>query len=112
MDLRAQLGRRITELREQRGLSQYQLATAVGVSSQFISRVEGGTRAPSFRVLEALASKLSVKPDELFRGGTEAVGKKTESDSFDVVQLHGAARRLAPDDLRLVLDLTRRLGRK
>ena len=63
-------------------------------------------------MLEALASKLSVKPDELFRSGPEAAGRKIESDSLEAVQLHGAARRLAADDLRLVLDLARRLGRK
>jgi transcriptional regulator with XRE-family HTH domain len=88
------------------------LATAVGVTPQFISRIEAGIRAPSFRVLESLASKLSVKPEELLRFGSPASSKKVAPDSLDFVQLQGAARRLVPDDLRLVLDLARRLGRR
>jgi transcriptional regulator with XRE-family HTH domain len=38
------LGREITEIRERRGISVYDLASLVGVSSGFIFDVEGGSR--------------------------------------------------------------------
>lgn len=112
MDLQAHFGRRLAELREARGLSQHQLAKAVGVSSQFVGRIETGARAPSFFVLEKLAEKLSVEPAVLFGpipvGATKAPGRLAS----DLAQLLGAAQRLDKDDLRRLLDLARRLGRR
>ena len=46
MDLQSRMGQRLAEVREARGLSQHQLAKVVGVTSQFVGRLESGaTRA-------------------------------------------------------------------
>lgn len=111
MDLQAHFGRRLAELREARGLSQHQLAKAVGVSSQFVGRIETGSRAPSFGVLEKLSAKLSVEPAELFGPIPEGVTKRAGRMASDLPKLIGAAQRLSEDDLRCLLDLARRLGR-
>lgn len=64
--LRSRFGKRIRELRALKGLTQEELAEAVGVSTDFISLIERGQRAPSFENLEQLAEAFQVKVSELF----------------------------------------------
>jgi len=64
--LREQFGKRLKQLRAQKGLTQEELAEAVGVSTDFISLMERGQRAPSFENLERLAEVFEVKVSELF----------------------------------------------
>ncbi len=110
MDLQARFGLRLATFREQRGLSQMQLAKKIGVSSQYVNRLEGGERAPSFKVLANLASALEVDAGEFLRPDARTRPGKTPSPVL--AQLMGAAERLAPTDLGAILDLVRRLGRK
>ncbi len=49
-----------------KGLTQEELAEAVGVSTDFISLIERGQRAPSFENLERLAEVFQLKVSELF----------------------------------------------
>lgn len=64
--LRLRFGKRIRELRALKGLTQEELAEAVGVSTDFISLIERGQRAPSFENLERLAEALGVNVAGLF----------------------------------------------
>jgi transcriptional regulator with XRE-family HTH domain len=64
--LQKRLGQRIAELRRNRGLTQVQLARAVGGSMEFISRLERGVNAPSVAWLEGFAKALKVKVVDLF----------------------------------------------
>jgi transcriptional regulator with XRE-family HTH domain len=64
--LQQRLGQRIAELRRDRGLTQVQLARAVGSSMEFISRLERGVNAPSVAWLEGLARALKVEVVDLF----------------------------------------------
>jgi transcriptional regulator with XRE-family HTH domain len=64
--LQKKLGQRIAELRRNRGLTQVQLARAVGGSMEFISRLERGVNAPSVAWLEGFARALKVKVVDLF----------------------------------------------
>jgi len=64
--LRSRFGERIRQLRTSKGLTQEELAEAVGVSTDFISLIERGERAPSFENLERLAEALGVNVAELF----------------------------------------------
>lgn len=59
-------GKRMRQLRALKGLTQEELAEAVGVSTDFISLIERGQRAPSFENLERLAEALAVKVADLF----------------------------------------------
>ena len=56
---------RLKELREQRNLTQEQLAKASGVSSRMIQRYEYGVSRPRLDAAEKLAKALSVSADEL-----------------------------------------------
>jgi len=65
-DLRERFGARLRQLRREADLTQEQLASAAGVSVDFLSLVERGINAPSFENLEKLARALGVTVRELF----------------------------------------------
>lgn len=63
---------RIRALRKKRGMTQRQLADAVGVEQGYISRLERGPSEPSPDVLRRLADALGVSPGALYeRDGLE-----------------------------------------
>ena len=64
--LQKRLGQRIAELRRNRGLTQVQLARAVGGSVEFISRLERGVNPPNVAWLEGFAKALKVEIVDLF----------------------------------------------
>jgi transcriptional regulator with XRE-family HTH domain len=61
------VGRRLKELREARGFNQIELALAIGLSDQTISRIENGHRPPNLDQLALLAHGLGIQPWELLR---------------------------------------------
>lgn len=56
---------RLKELREERGLSTFQLGKEVGFSNASISRWENEDRVPNIEVLVALAKYFNVSTDYL-----------------------------------------------
>lgn len=64
-------GATLQRLREQRGLSQKELAKRVGVSTGAIGNYEAGLRRPKFETLEALADVFNV-PMGVLLGDDEA----------------------------------------
>lgn len=54
------LGKRIKILRIERGILQKDLAKKVGISSNYISLLEGGKRSPSYRTLKKIAGALGM----------------------------------------------------
>lgn len=60
------LGKRISALRRERGLTQDELATRLCITPQAISKWERGTGLPDLTVLPALAQALGVSLGELF----------------------------------------------
>lgn len=67
--LRRQFARRLKSLRQQKGMTQEDLANASGLSVNFIRAVEQAVNAPSFESLEALAGALGVTVGDLFDFG-------------------------------------------
>jgi transcriptional regulator with XRE-family HTH domain len=65
-----QFGANVASAREQRGLSQSQLARKIEVVDTYISRIETGRAQPSFRLILAIANQLDTTPAELFDGIT------------------------------------------
>lgn len=65
-DLRARFGERLKRLRQQRGMTQEQLAEASKLSVDFVSQIERGVSAPSFESLERLAKALDVAVKDCF----------------------------------------------
>lgn len=63
-----EVGRRISDVREERGLTQRQLAEKAGISIAFLSEIENGKRNLSSGKLLRIADELSVSTDYLLRG--------------------------------------------
>jgi transcriptional regulator with XRE-family HTH domain len=54
------LGDRVRQLREERDLTQEELAARAGLSANYVGEIEGGKRNPSALVLFSLARGLGV----------------------------------------------------
>lgn len=63
------LGERIQELREKKGLTRYRLTQITGISGHHIKGIEEGTRQPTIDTLEKLIVPLGITLAELFNDG-------------------------------------------
>lgn len=59
------LGKRVRELRQERGYSQEKLAEIANIHENHVRRIEGGTANPSYLVLVKLAKALGIAVGEL-----------------------------------------------
>jgi len=62
------LGRRLSEIREKRGLSQTQLADMAGIGRAHLSQIENGAVATRVDTLYALAQAFELTLVEIFKG--------------------------------------------
>ena len=60
------LGKRVRELRHERGFSQERLAELANIHENHVRRIEGGTANPSYLVVARIARALRVSPADLF----------------------------------------------
>lgn len=67
IDTQEMLGQTIREIREQREMTQQQLADACGIHRVFMQRIEKGKENPSTRTIIGIAAALQILPSELFR---------------------------------------------
>ena len=65
-DISKKIGRRIRELRQDRGLSQEQLAFEADLHRAYIGQIERGEKNIGVRNLEKIAKALKVSMKELF----------------------------------------------
>jgi transcriptional regulator with XRE-family HTH domain len=66
VDIRVLFGTRLKQLREERELTQEQLAEAIGITPQQLSEIERGKHGTSFKRLTKLAKALEVPVHCLF----------------------------------------------
>jgi len=64
---RWEVGARIRRIRRERGLSQVQLAAAIGIDHRTISRIENGRHATSIDLIYRLAAGLGVPSWQFFK---------------------------------------------
>ncbi|MFJ8224979.1 helix-turn-helix transcriptional regulator [Streptomyces griseus] len=69
---RQQIGRRLRELREDRGLTQIQLAERAGMDHKTVHRIEYAISDPSLSMLLGLADAIGVPLAELVRQDPQA----------------------------------------
>ena len=62
------LGRRLSDLRDRRGLSQTQLADMAEIGRAHLSQIENGAVAARIDTLYAIANAMELTLEELFRG--------------------------------------------
>src|SRR6516162_9442637 len=84
----AELGPRLRQVREQRGLSARELARRIQCSPGLISQIERGLSAPSVGMLYALATELRTSLDFLFGTAPRSDG----APSGVTVTAHGDGR--------------------
>ncbi len=77
MDMRKLVGRNVKRIRQEKGLTQEQLAELSGFSQQYISGLEQGRRNPTVVSIYELAMALGVSHMEL-------VGPDGEEEHFPV----------------------------
>jgi transcriptional regulator with XRE-family HTH domain len=99
-----EFGQRLKALREKRGLTQVDLARAIGVHKMQLLRYEHGQSSPTAERVIGLARVLRVTADVLLRGDR----KGEESIPFENIQLFERMRvldRLPRSELTTVLDV-------
>jgi transcriptional regulator with XRE-family HTH domain len=72
------IGTNIKKLRDERAVTQLQLADAVNVSFQAVSKWENGAAAPDISLLPAIAEFFDVKIDDLFKPDMTAYRHKPQ----------------------------------
>jgi transcriptional regulator with XRE-family HTH domain len=83
------LGETIREIREQREMTQRQLAEACGVHRVYIVGIEKGRENPSVGMVVKIAVGLQILPSELFRRFSKRVMK-------EIADTHERAGTIAP----------------
>jgi transcriptional regulator with XRE-family HTH domain len=79
--LRKQFGQRLRQIREELGKTQEEFAELIGMSVDFLSLIERGRNAPSFKKLERMALGLNEPVSSLFTFNSitrEATSRKTQ----------------------------------
>ncbi len=75
------IGKFISEIRKQRGMTQKELAEKIGISDKTISKWECGNSIPDITYLEALCDSLDIKVNELLSG--ELLSDKSYSEKAE-----------------------------
>ena len=108
------LGKRIKGIREEKNLTQQQIAEALGVSVHTISKYEQGQREPSLEVMSKIADILEVELFELMVDKDEVLKKwnvQLDNDQLSKeTQLLELLQQLYPNDYDFIIDLFTRLG--
>ena len=86
---------RLLLLRRQKGISQEELADAVGVSRQAVSKWEGAQSMPDIERLLALSEFFSVSTDWLLKGEELSVAEMLREESPQTAPLPNATRQQA-----------------
>lgn len=67
MNIKKDFGLRIKELRNKKGITQYQLAELVGIDPKHMSHIETGRSFPKADLIEKFADTLDIDYTELFK---------------------------------------------
>ncbi len=79
------LGENIQTIRKHKGMKQQELADAIGINMQSLSKIERGVNYPTFDTLEKIMDVLGVTPNELLSGEWKYIDH-TEPYIMDVIK--------------------------
>lgn len=97
-------GKRLIELRKQKGLSQTELAKQIGVSYIQIGRYETKGTQPPAEVLNKLANAFNTSIDYLINGNSNEKALNTLKDN-ELLQQFKAVEQMNDDDRHIVQKL-------
>jgi transcriptional regulator with XRE-family HTH domain len=109
MSTQLDIGRRVRAARQDRGLTQNELASQVGVSRSAVAQWETGRAGQVTGNLSRIASVLEVNVEYLMYGDDKrAVGEVRQGDELALLRLY---RECQPEDRQMLLRTARRLAR-
>lgn len=102
------IGSRIAKFRKAKGMTQEELASKLGVSSQAVSKWENDASCPDISLLPQLSNVLGVTTDELLTGKSEEVKllPVQERKSLDELTLRVKVNSVAGDKVRVNLPMS------
>jgi transcriptional regulator with XRE-family HTH domain len=105
-----ELGARLRELREERGLSQREVGRRLGILQSKLSKYESGTHQPSLRTLVRLANVFAVSTDYLLTGAVTPVPPLRDERLLDRFRRLGAGGEELRSIVLSILDAMVELG--
>lgn len=95
---------RITELRLQKGVSEYKMSMDLGHSKSYIQSISSGKSLPSLSEFLYICEYFDISPKAFF---------DTETCDLQLIeQTKNELKQLNTNDLKLIYELTRRLNQK
>lgn len=107
MLLKELFGKRLKELRKQKGLTQEDLAELCDMQTNSIGMIETGQRAVSFSTIEKIAELLQVDYYDLFN--FDNVYKDEYSKDKEFCNIYKLAKKFDKDAMRHLVEYTRLL---
>ena len=98
------VARKLTELRMQKGVSEYKMSLDMGHSRSYIQNITSGHSNPALSEFLYMCEYLGVTPSAFFEEQTK--------QPILVQQIMEGIRKLGEEDLRAVLGIVERLGAK
>ena len=96
------IGKRITELRLMRNVSEYQMSLELGQSKSYVQGITSGKSLPSIKQLYNIADYFNVSLAEFF--------DESQLDSPLLCEVKYEAQKLNDDDLAALLSIIRRMS--
>ena len=82
------MGRRIRRRRQEKGLTQRQLAGRINISVSYYGHIERGTRVPSVETIVQIANELMVGADYILRDSLKVPVRIERNPLFSNTELH------------------------
>lgn len=102
----SRLGEIIRRQRQLNRLTLRQFAAMAGISNPYLSQIERGLRAPSEKVVEAIARSLKTSPDDLYeQAGLMAPGHAGHDGRGRLEAVIEADSALLPHQRRVLMDV-------
>lgn len=105
MGIKKQLGKKIKRMRQNRGLTQEQLAEAVDVSQRTLSGIEIGENFVTADTLDKIIKALDTTPEELF----SLSHLKSSKELFDEISADIKKLQDEPEKLEILYKVTKSL---
>jgi transcriptional regulator with XRE-family HTH domain len=96
----------LREWREARGLTQLEMAVAIGIGKSSISRIESGANSYSRAVLEGYAVELRCLPSDLISHPPPPSVRPAQQEAFEML------RKLGHEDLIAAIESAAQRGRR
>lgn len=98
------LRQRVTELRLQAGISEYQLSLALGQSKGYIQQISSGKALPSMQRLFDLCEYFQISPAEFF--------DMENRDPHLTKELVNATHNLGEEEMKLLIDIAKHFAKQ